>query len=314
MLINYSLLRTLLELGSAPTFAQAAARLHLTPSAVSHQVSALEAQVGFKVFERVGRRSRLTAEGTRLFQVVNQHLPPIDDALEALLDDHAAVRGVVRIGGPLPFSRQWLRPRVQYLLRTYPQLTLDVCFGPASVMGRQLLDGQLDLALLAEAVRSPLLESKQLHLEEFVCVGAPSYLRGRTPPSNHKTFSDQVFIVYNQTLPMHTQWWNAWFGQDPPPGLRVACNMANLDEMLFLAEQGLGIAVLPNYLVRTSLAQRRVVRLQPTARGRGAAWRNPLTLAWRKAAVETSRVKAVRSALLALDVKDLVVPAQLPAT
>src|SRR5437868_2679943 len=117
MLINYALLPTLLELGEGRTFAEAAARLRLTPSAVSHQMRTLEGQLGFRLFERVGRRAKLTREALSLIGVVAEHLPPINDALEALLDDDQAVRGVIRVGGALPFSRLWLRPRLPQLLK-----------------------------------------------------------------------------------------------------------------------------------------------------------------------------------------------------
>src|SRR4051794_2364415 len=108
MLINYALLPTLCELGSGRTFAETAARLRLTASAVSHQMRALEAQVGFRLFERVGRCAKLTPDAQRLVSVIAEHLRPIDEALEALLDDGTQVRGSVRVGGVLPFSRLWL--------------------------------------------------------------------------------------------------------------------------------------------------------------------------------------------------------------
>jgi len=68
------------------------------------------------------------------WQTVSEHLPPIDDALEALLDDGKAVRGLVRVGGALPFSRMWLRPRVSQLLRRYPELRLEISFGAPALV------------------------------------------------------------------------------------------------------------------------------------------------------------------------------------
>ena len=147
MLINYGLLPTLCELGSGRTFAEAATRLRLTPSAISHQMRTLEAQLGFRLFERVGRRAKLTAEAQQLVAVVAQHLSPIDAALEALLDDGKTVRGVVRVGGVLPFSRLWLRPRIARLMRRYPELELSVSFGAPSVLVPKLQSGLLDLVL-----------------------------------------------------------------------------------------------------------------------------------------------------------------------
>jgi len=157
MLINYDLLRTLLEIGACSTFAQAAAKLQLTPSAISHQVRTLEAQLGFAVFERVGRAARLTVEGQQLLEVVREHFVPIEAALAGIRDDQLTVRCTVSIAGPMPFARTWLRPRVVRLLQTYPDLVLNVRFGVPSALSLGVLDGSLDFAILGETPDSPLL-------------------------------------------------------------------------------------------------------------------------------------------------------------
>jgi LysR family glycine cleavage system transcriptional activator len=298
MLINYGLLPTLCEVGSGRTFAEAAARLRLTPSAVSHQMRALEAQLGFRLFERVGRRAKLTPEAQRLANVVGQHLSPIDDALEALLDDGKSVRGVVRIGGVLPFSRRWLRPRLTRLMRSHPELELSVSFGPPSVLLPKLQSGLLDLALMAEDVESPLLASRSVFVEEFWAVCAPSYLQGAAPPATAKELEQQRYIVYDDSRPMHDAWWRSVMGRSAAAP-RVVCSIANLDEMLHLALQGTGVAVLPNYLVAEPVTRGKLLRLG----GRKQVPQNPVRLVWRKAAIETSRFKTVREALLVPEIK-----------
>jgi DNA-binding transcriptional LysR family regulator len=69
---------------------------------------------------------------------------------------------------------------------------------------------------------------------------------------------------------------------------------ANLDEMLFLVEAGVGVAVLPNYLVSDPVARGKLLRWGP----RKAPPQNPVYLAWRRTAVETARLRTVRDALL----------------
>lgn len=293
MLINYALLPTLLELGSGRTFAEAARRLRITPSAVSHQMRTLEGQLGFRLFERVGRRAALTPEALRLVGVVSEHLPPIDDALEALLDDGSSVRGLVRVGGALPFSRMWLRPRVSHLLERHAELRLEVSFGAPSLIIPKLQSGSLDLAIIAEPVDSPLLASSRIYAEELWAVCAKSYLRGAAPPETLKALEQQRFITYDASRPMHDAWWRRVLGRRQPAEHLMACSVANLDEMLYLVEKGFGIAVLPNYLVAELVARGQLLRLFP----RKPAPENPVHLVWRKSAIETSRFKVVREAL-----------------
>jgi DNA-binding transcriptional LysR family regulator len=293
MLINYALLPTLVELGSSRTFAEVANRLRITPSAISHQMRTLEGQLGFRLFERVGRRAKLTPEALRLVGVVSEHLPPIEDALEALLDDGMNVRGLVRIGGVLPFSRLWLRPRVTHLLGLYPELRLELSFGVPSLLVPKLQSGLLDLAIVAEPVESPLLVSRSIYSEEFWAVCAKSYLAGALPPQNVKELKQHRFIVYDASRPMHDTWWAHVVGRRQSFEPTLVCSVANLDEMLYLAEAGFGVAVLPNYLVEEAVRRGRLLRLFP----RSTAPKNPVHLVWRKSSIETSRFNVVRDVL-----------------
>ena len=102
--INYELLRTFLEVATSDTFSRAAARRHVTPSAVSQQIRTLEGQLGMQLFERFGRRARLTEGGAQLAASVKEHFAGIDLALTEASEKPGLVRGTIRIGAPGPFS------------------------------------------------------------------------------------------------------------------------------------------------------------------------------------------------------------------
>lgn len=299
MLVNHEALWTLLEVSRAGTHAAAAARLGVTPSAVGQQLKALEAQLGLALFERVGRRSRLTAAGAALVARLGEHLPGVDAAIEEARAEHSVVRGKVSLGGPAPFCRVWLRPRLPGLLARYPELTLHVRFEVASVLTRRLLAGELDMAVLGVPAEAAALELCPIAQEEFVAVASPGYLREHGTPRTAADFSAQRYIAFDADLAMLTPWWHTAFGQRTPLPGRVVCFIANLDEMLALAETGAGIAVLPDYLVEPALRAGRVQAL--TVERRRGSLRQPratLWLAWRRAAAPTARFLAVRQWLL----------------
>ncbi|WP_437799102.1 LysR family transcriptional regulator [Sorangium sp. So ce693] len=298
MLINYELLRTLLEAGVAPTFAEAARRRRVTPSAVSHQIKTLEAQLGVPLFERVGRNARLLPAGEGLVGALREAFARIDDALAAASDDHREVRGAVRIGGPGPFSRMWLRPRLARLLREHPELVIDVRFDVPSVLARRLLAGDDDLSLLVSAEDTPGLEARPVYVEEFSAVASPAILGARGRPETARELAEHRFVVFDADLAMHAAWWRASFGKKAPLPPKIACRITSLDEMLALVIAGVGIAVLPNYFIAEAVAAKQVVAVGPRpAKGRRGA-RNTIHLAWRKGAAQTARFRAVQAALL----------------
>lgn len=301
MLINYELLRTLLEAGLGPTFVEAARRRRVTPSAVSHQIRALEAQLGVPLFERVGRSARLLPAGEGLVRALRESFARIDDALAAATEDHAEVRGEVRIGGPGPFSRMWLRPRLVRLLRAHPELVINVRFDVPSVLSQRLVLGDDDLSILVGAASIPALEARPIYVEEFSAVASPAYLSAHRRPETAKEFAEHRFVVFDADLAMHAAWWRASFGQKEPLPPKIACRITSLDEMLALTLEGVGIAVLPNYFIASAIAAKQVVVVGPLpGKGRRGA-RDTIYLAWRKGSVHSARVRVVQQALLAAE-------------
>ncbi|PTL83891.1 LysR family transcriptional regulator [Vitiosangium sp. GDMCC 1.1324] len=299
MLGNHEVLWTLWEVSRAGTYAAAAARLGITPSAVGQQLKALEQSLGVALFERVGRRARLTPIGEALIARLGEHLPALDAALEEAAESERAVRGEVSVGGPWPFCRFWLRPRLPLLLERHPDLRLSVRFEVASLLTRGLLGGELDLAIVGTLPEAPGLEVRPIAHEEFVAVAARSYLRRHGTPRSARDFAAHRFIVFDADLAMLGPWWRAAFGPKEPLPTQVVCRITNLDEMLALAEAGAGITVLPDYLVAPAVRAERVVALKPESGRRSLRHpRGTIWLAWRRAAAPTARFVAVRDWLL----------------
>ena len=288
MEIDYEWLRTFVAAAGARTFAEAASRRRVSVSAISQQLKLLEARLGVALFERVGRRARLTDAGRGLAESVTAELGRIDDALAGLSGQAREVRGRIRVGSPMGFARVWLRPRLPALLAAHPGLALEIDFAVPSRLERRLVDGELDLCLLVRPAELPGVVTRVVAEETFVAVG-----RKKLDPSL-ESLRSQRWIVFDEDLPMLRPWWRQAFGPRAPLPEQIACRVASLDEMLALAEAGVGLTVLPDYLVASSLQAGRLVAL-PARRPA----RNTLFLAWRRSVVETARFLAVRDALAA---------------
>lgn len=299
---NLELLRTFVVAEATTTLSAAAAARHVTKSAVSQQLKTLEAQLGVTLFEKIGRNVRPTEAARALAATLRSAFATIDDSVEAARELQAAVRGDVRVGSPRPFARVWLRPRIAELLHTHAELVLDVTFGVPSELERAALAGAIDLAILVRAPESDALETAPLYVETFEAVASQAYLKAHGTPRSAEDFTTHRVIVFDRDLPMHAAWWRATFGGRAALRGKVVCRVASLDEMLGLAAAGAGIAVLPDYFVERAVAEHEVVHVRPHASGsarRPAPAKNPIVLAWRRGAVASARVRAVRDVLLA---------------
>lgn len=301
--VNLELLRTFVVAAQAPTFAEAARVRSVSVSAISQQVKALEVQLGVLLFERLGRRVRLTPEGGRLAGALERHLGHVAEALDEVTGAGRRLTGLVTVGGPRTFGAHFVTPRLASLLRDTPGLRVDQVFDVPSVLERRLVDGQLDLAVLARPAQATGLEVKAMAMETFACVAAPGLVTRLGRARDEAAFAGWPWLVFDRDLPMHGPWWRASFGRPAPMPERVVAAVAGLEPLQALAEQGVGAVVLPDYLVGPAVKAGRLVVLVPSSSSsssrRARAATNTLFLAWRRGAPLTARAEAVRSVLLA---------------
>jgi DNA-binding transcriptional LysR family regulator len=284
--VSHALLRAFVVTAVARTFGEAASAQRLTVSAVSQQMKALERQLRLKLFERVGRNARLTADGRHLLSRLQPLQQLIDEAVAELQVRHANVAGSVAIGSPRAFGAKWLRPRLASLLKRHEALAVSVDFDVPSVLERRLAESALDLCILVRPSLLPGIATEPIATETFVAVASPAYVR------HLKALDAERYIVFDDDLPMHAAWWRAQFGRAAAQTARIVARVASLDEMRALAQAGSGIAVLPDYFLEGEGGQG-LVRLGTKARPA----KNTLFLAWREHAVETARFLAAREAL-----------------
>lgn len=301
MSVSYDLLRTFVAAAEAGSFAAAARGERLSVSAISQKVRGLEAQLGVPLFERVGRSVRLLPSGRALLGTLQLDFTHIEDALASVRADFVQVRGPVVLGSPRTFGSHWLRSRLPGLLDAHEALEVEVEFDVPSVLERRLLDGALDLAILVRpAAGSMGVSAVPLARETFQAVGAPGYVKRWGTPRTLVDFLAQRWAVFDRDLPMHGPWWRASFGPKARLPERIACRVASLEELRSLVEAGVALAVLPDYLVAPSVAERRLIVLEPAPgqHTRQRAARNTIFLAWRKGVAESARLQAVRRALV----------------
>ena len=154
-MIDLRRLLVLQELNRQGTVNATAAALHLTPSAVSQQLSALSRELGCQITVKEGRNLRITSAG----QLLLGHAEEISAQVEALKSDlerhHLGEVGVVRVGAFQTATRRIVVPAASMLARTHPGMELNISQidGPRS--HQELLAGRLDIALSVEYMDSP---------------------------------------------------------------------------------------------------------------------------------------------------------------
>ena len=167
---QFANLHTFLVAARHASFALAAQELALTPSAVSHRIARLESSLNLRLFERLTRQVKLTADGERIFAALQIGW----DGLQAALAGGDALTGSVSVHARPSVAQCWLVPRLAAFTAQYPDMSIDLRVGNDSVDFRA---GQVDLALHYGDGHFPGLASRKLMDERLAPVCSPQYAR-----------------------------------------------------------------------------------------------------------------------------------------
>jgi DNA-binding transcriptional LysR family regulator len=173
-----ALLRAFVTVTDAGGFTRAAERLHLTQSAVSHQIRRLEQQVGRRLLHRTTHRLTLTEDGTDFLR----HAERILGSLDALTKRFrpSPVSGVVRFGVPESFMGDRLPPILCQFARAFPAVRLDVSVTTYLDLRAMIDADELDLAVVLSM--SGQQRESVLRRTQFVWVAAETFDPPRAGP------------------------------------------------------------------------------------------------------------------------------------
>ncbi|MET0279575.1 MAG: LysR family transcriptional regulator [Steroidobacteraceae bacterium] len=281
--IHLGILREVERQGSMTA---AAAKLHLTQSALSHAMKKLERALGTPVWLREGRGLRLTQAGQHLLEVANRVLPQLEQAELATEEFARGVRGNLRIGMECHPCYQWLLKVVAVYMPRWPEVDVDVKqkfrFGGIGA----LRDYEIDVLVTPDPEHhAGLMFQPVFDYEQVLVVGRDHRLAGASFIEPEQ-LADEVLITY----PVDTDRLDIYNLFLTPAGIvpRAHKVIESTDLMLQKVAVGRGVAALPRWLVEEHAARVPVV---PVRLGRNGVPKQ-IHLGLRRADLDTGYLHA----------------------
>jgi DNA-binding transcriptional LysR family regulator len=163
-------LRIFLVVASKQHVTQAAEVLHLTQSAVSASIAAIEARHEVRLFDRVGRGIRLTEAG-RLFVPQAEALLAQARTVELFLADVGGqAMGTVRIHASQTVANYWLPPRLVWLQQNFPRIQVELTAANTAQVAQSVHDGAADLGVVEGYVHDPELDRHRVGFDRLVLI------------------------------------------------------------------------------------------------------------------------------------------------
>jgi DNA-binding transcriptional LysR family regulator len=232
----------------AGSFTHAGEQLGLSQSAVSRQVSALEQELTVALFHRHARGLILTEQGELLYRTAHEVFMKLESARAKLTDSRERPNGDLKITTTVGIGVHWLTPRLGEFGELYPDIRITLITTDEEL---DLAMREADVAIRLRQPTQPDLIRRKLFSVHFHAFASPEYLKRMGTPRSHEDLDEHHLLVMGGHIPQYLQS-TRWLvdvarnGKGPrSPHLIIN----NIIGVLRACQAGLGIAMLPDYIV-----------------------------------------------------------------
>jgi DNA-binding transcriptional LysR family regulator len=242
------------------SFAGAASELNLSKATVSKAVSRLEARLGTRLFNRTSRRLALTDAGRQLSARAAHILTEAEAAEDDARAQSSTPRGRVRLAVPMSFGVLHVAPLIAEFLATYPEVSIELNLSDAIV---DLIGEGYDAAIRIGTLPDSSLVARRLCDTQRYLVGSPAYLKKHGRPNHPLQLADHACLGYTYAIGPETWRFTTKDGKSASVRPSGPLRVNNGDAMMPALIAGIGLGVLPEFIVRDALADGRLLRLLP---------------------------------------------------
>jgi LysR family transcriptional regulator, regulator for metE and metH len=248
---------------------RAGSLLHLSQSALSHQLKELEERVGVPLFHRVRKKMLPTLAGERLLagaRSILEQLAVLEGELGELNADQA---GVLRISTECYTAYHWLPARVAVFAEKFPRIQVKVVIEATGHPIEALVKGDLDLAIVNSTPKRHEVEYRPLFQDDMLVVLRRDHRLAARPHFAVEAFAGETLIVYNSPYEGFT-----FESVLQPAGVKPKgiLQVQITEGILEFVRAGMGVAVLARWAVAPYLASGDLVGLQLTERPLRRQW------------------------------------------
>jgi DNA-binding transcriptional LysR family regulator len=252
-------LRAFVTLARRGSFTMAAKELHLSQSAVSHSMKALENDLGCRLFDRMSKKVLLTQAGEQLLQHADKILHEMSVARESISQLGKWGRGRLRVGASTTACQYILPEVLNEFKKSYPQVLIAVEPGDTREAMELLRINQIDLALALQPKRDDEFDFIPLFTDEMCFVLSPSHPWAQSGAVVREEIPRQQYVLYAKnsfTFELVEEYFRA---EDMV--LNTVMEFGSMEAIKELVKLGLGVSILAPWIARKELEAGELVSL-----------------------------------------------------
>ncbi len=258
--MEISTLRLFLHVMRQRSFTEVARTHGLAPSSVSRTIGALEKELGIRLFQRSTRKLEPTEAGLVYFERISPVIDELEAARQLATDVSEEPRGTLRVTAPTVFAQLHIVPLLPEFAEKYPGVSLELQLTDAF---QDLIQDRIDLAVRLGTLSDSSYIARRLNKMAFYICASPNYIEKHGRPEILEHIRNHNCLLFPRTG-YNLNW---LFKDDKDNTTEVPVSgkylLTNSDAIKQCVLAGMGLSLLPDWLVNKEIENGELIRLFP---------------------------------------------------
>lgn len=238
-------------------FTKASKVLRIQQPAISRMVKLLEEDLGMKLFEQIGRQIRLTPLGLEVFESSKKIFAEVDELKRSIGHLKGEYKGVMAFAAAEPIASHFVSKKLSSFLEKHPLVYPQIFSGPASMLCDRIAKGELEFGLFFHLPHLPESLETKIHDSVRFRLVVKKDLRKNKKTLRSFIGSREIDDTDNRRFPTVER-----MRQDDPE-VKIAISSNNLTAHKEMVLAGLGVSILPEFLVDSEIASGQLADIYP---------------------------------------------------
>ncbi|RDI45836.1 LysR family transcriptional regulator [Falsibacillus pallidus] len=250
---------TFKEVAKWGSYTKTGEKLGYAQSSVTTQIKKLEDHYKVKLFERVGRKMRLTQSGEELYYYVEKILALVDEA-EERISKKSNLRGTLRVGTVESLAAYFITPYIKDLKGKNPELKILLESGLCPNLKEGTLEGKFDLSIILDRLtKHPELTTIPIRQEKLVMIASPNHRLRSLSGMNLKELEAETLILTEEGCSYRVLLEQLL--KEEQVEAKSVISFSSLEAIKQCVADDLGIAIMPEIAVRKDIESGKIIEL-----------------------------------------------------
>lgn len=263
-------LKLIREVARTKSLSKAKDNLYLSQSALSHQLKEVEGQLGTQLFHRVNKQLILSTAGKMVLDSAEKVLSELERTEHSIKKYVSGQSGTIRLATQCYTCYHWLPTLLKDFKREFPNVEIEILHKNDADVEKQIINGEIDIAVVYEAADYDKLEYQELFQDEMYALVPKDHEWTKKKYLVAKDFEDQQVIIHSFPLESVTLFTQVLIPERVQPKNVIQVQVT--EAIIEMVKAGLGVNVMAKWIAEPYLKDGEIALIPVTKRGISRMW------------------------------------------